>query len=110
MRAARWGAGRGGGGLHRGARRRRAAGPAPAPGRGGVGRPLPGIGGGPGEEAPPPVRVGPSLVDMGSSLWAVIGILAALGRRRDTGEGAVVDVSLFETAAAWMGPYAVPDL
>jgi len=44
---------------------------------------------------------------MGSSLWAVIGILAALGRRRDTGEGAVVDVSLFETAAAWMGPYAV---
>ncbi|OGA11496.1 MAG: carnitine dehydratase [Betaproteobacteria bacterium RIFCSPHIGHO2_12_FULL_69_13] len=60
-----------------------------------------------GEEGRPPVRVGPSLVDMGSSLWAVIGILAALGRRRDTGEGAVVDVSLFETAAAWMGPYAV---
>lgn len=60
-----------------------------------------------GEEGRPPVRVGPSLVDMGSSLWAVIGILCALGRRRETGEGAVVDVSLFETAAAWMGPYAV---
>jgi crotonobetainyl-CoA:carnitine CoA-transferase CaiB-like acyl-CoA transferase len=60
-----------------------------------------------GEEGRPPVRVGPSLVDMGSSLWAVIGILAALGQRRATGEGAVVDVSLFETAAAWMGPYAV---
>lgn len=60
-----------------------------------------------GEEGRSPVRVGPSLVDMGSSLWAVIGILCALARRRETGKGSVVDVSLFETAAAWMGPYAV---
>ena len=55
-----------------------------------------------GEEGRPPVRVGPSIVDQGTAMWGVIGILAALYRRRDTGKGSVVDVSLFETAAAWM--------
>ena len=39
-------------------------------------------------------------------MWAVIGILAALNRRRDTGEGAVVDVSLYETATTWMSVHA----
>jgi len=55
-----------------------------------------------GEEGRPPVRVGPSIIDMGTALWAAVGVLAALLRRRDTGSGGVVDVSLFETAAAWM--------
>ncbi len=55
-----------------------------------------------GEEGRPPVRVGVSIVDMGTGLWAVIGILAALRRRAETGQGGIVDVSLFETAAAWM--------
>jgi crotonobetainyl-CoA:carnitine CoA-transferase CaiB-like acyl-CoA transferase len=59
-----------------------------------------------GEEGRPPVRVGPSIVDQGCALWAVIGILCGLMRRRDSGEGCVVDVSLFETAAAWMTMYA----
>lgn len=49
-----------------------------------------------------PVRIGPAVVDMGSGMWAVIGILAALHRRKTTGVGAVVDTSLFETAVAWM--------
>jgi crotonobetainyl-CoA:carnitine CoA-transferase CaiB-like acyl-CoA transferase len=49
-----------------------------------------------------PVRIGPAVVDMGSGMWAVIGILAALVRRKTTGLGAVVDTSLFETAVAWM--------
>jgi crotonobetainyl-CoA:carnitine CoA-transferase CaiB-like acyl-CoA transferase len=35
-------------------------------------------------------------------MWAAIGILAALHRRRDTGRGGVVDVSLFETSTAFM--------
>lgn len=48
------------------------------------------------------VRVGPSIVDMGTGMWAVIGILTALHERRDTGRGSVVDVSLFETAACWV--------
>jgi crotonobetainyl-CoA:carnitine CoA-transferase CaiB-like acyl-CoA transferase len=59
-----------------------------------------------GEEGRPPVRVGPSIIDMGTALWAVIGILSALHRRRETGRGGIVDVSLFETAAAWMTLYA----
>lgn len=55
-----------------------------------------------GEAGRPAVRVGVSMVDMGTGMWAVIGILAALQRRAATGKGGVVDVSLFETAAAWM--------
>jgi crotonobetainyl-CoA:carnitine CoA-transferase CaiB-like acyl-CoA transferase len=60
-----------------------------------------------GEEGRPPVRVGPSIIDCGTALWAVIGILAALYRRRETGKGGIVDVSLFETAASWMNLHAV---
>ena len=52
-----------------------------------------------GEEGRPPVRVGPSIVDLGTGMWAVIGMLTALNRRRDSGRGGVIDVSLFETAA-----------
>jgi crotonobetainyl-CoA:carnitine CoA-transferase CaiB-like acyl-CoA transferase len=59
-----------------------------------------------GEEGRPPVRVGPSIVDQGTALWGVVGILSALYRRRETGKGGVVDVSLFETAASWMVMYA----
>ena len=59
-----------------------------------------------GEQGRPPVRVGPSIVDQGTALWAAVGIISALYRRRETGKGGVVDVSLFETAAAWMTMYA----
>jgi crotonobetainyl-CoA:carnitine CoA-transferase CaiB-like acyl-CoA transferase len=55
-----------------------------------------------GESGRPPVRVGCSIIDMGTGLWAAVGILAALRRREVTGRGGVVDVSLFETAIAWM--------
>jgi crotonobetainyl-CoA:carnitine CoA-transferase CaiB-like acyl-CoA transferase len=55
-----------------------------------------------GEEARAPVRVGPSIVDIGAGLWAVIGILAALEKRHRTGEGCTVDTSLFETSLSWM--------
>ncbi len=55
-----------------------------------------------GEEGRPPVRVGPSIIDLGTGMWAVIGMLTALKRRAETGRGGVVDVSLFETAAGWM--------
>ncbi|MGN0933643.1 CaiB/BaiF CoA transferase family protein [Falsigemmobacter intermedius] len=55
-----------------------------------------------GEAGRPPVRVGPSIVDQGSGMWCVIGILSALLRRRETGEGCVVDTSLFETGMSWM--------
>jgi crotonobetainyl-CoA:carnitine CoA-transferase CaiB-like acyl-CoA transferase len=53
-----------------------------------------------------PVRVGASIVDMGTGMWAVIGVLSALHTRRDTGRGSVVDVSLFETAAGYVSLFA----
>jgi crotonobetainyl-CoA:carnitine CoA-transferase CaiB-like acyl-CoA transferase len=55
-----------------------------------------------GEEGWPSVRVGPSIIDMGTAMWGALGIVSALLRRKDTGVGGVVDVSLFETASAWM--------
>ena len=55
-----------------------------------------------GNEGDPPIRVGTSIVDMGTGLWCAIGILNALNARKDTGLGCVVDASLYETAVAWM--------
>jgi len=57
-----------------------------------------------GEQGRQPVRAGVSVVDQGTGMWAVIGILAAL-RARDLGAAAqLVDLSLFETAVNWL-PY-----
>jgi crotonobetainyl-CoA:carnitine CoA-transferase CaiB-like acyl-CoA transferase len=56
-----------------------------------------------GMEGAPPFRIGVPTLDVGSGMWAVIGILAALVRRAETGAGCVVDASLFETALTWMG-------
>jgi crotonobetainyl-CoA:carnitine CoA-transferase CaiB-like acyl-CoA transferase len=55
-----------------------------------------------GHDRQPPARVGVSLVDMGTGLWSVIGILAAVAQRKDTGLGARIDTSLLETGMAWM--------
>ncbi|MBI3994287.1 MAG: CoA transferase [Candidatus Lambdaproteobacteria bacterium] len=55
-----------------------------------------------GENDRPPVRVGTSIIDMGTGLWCVVGILAALNRRSASGEGSTIDSSLYETALAWM--------
>lgn len=49
----------------------------------------------------PPIRVGVSIVDMGSGMWGAIGIMGALIERRRSGVGCVVRTSLFETALAW---------
>ena len=55
-----------------------------------------------GEDGRPPVRVTASIVDMGSAMWSVIGILSALRERDTTGKGGTVDTSLYETSLAWM--------
>ncbi|HLX15512.1 MAG TPA: CoA transferase [Bradyrhizobium sp.] len=55
-----------------------------------------------GESGRPPVRVGVSLIDMGSGMWAVIGLLSALLARVNGGEGRMVSTSLYETGLAWM--------
>ena len=54
-----------------------------------------------GEPGRPAVRVGASIIDMGTGLWSIVGILTALYERQQTGKGRVVDVSLFETATSW---------
>jgi crotonobetainyl-CoA:carnitine CoA-transferase CaiB-like acyl-CoA transferase len=56
-----------------------------------------------GEPERPGVRVGVSLVDQGTAMWGALGVLAALMERERTGEGRALDVSLYETAVAYMG-------
>ena len=46
----------------------------------------------------PGVRIGTSVLDLGSAVWAALGCIAALLQREKTGEGCVVDASLYETA------------
>lgn len=48
-----------------------------------------------------PARVGVPLLDIGSGMWSVIGVLSALNHRHNTGEGSIVDTSMLETALAW---------
>ena len=55
-----------------------------------------------GNEDSPPFRIGVPTLDVGSGMWATIGILSALVRRAQTGEGCVVDASLYETALTWI--------
>lgn len=59
-----------------------------------------------GEEGRQPVRVGTSIIDMGTGMWTAIGVLSALEERRRTGRGARLDLSLLETGVAWL-PYQI---
>ncbi|MGB3069882.1 MAG: CoA transferase [Ottowia sp.] len=49
----------------------------------------------------PPTRLGASVCDQGTGMWAVIGALAMLSERQRTGQGGIVQLSLLETALAW---------
>jgi crotonobetainyl-CoA:carnitine CoA-transferase CaiB-like acyl-CoA transferase len=55
-----------------------------------------------GEADGPPVRLGIGAIDLGTGLWATVGILTALASRAEHGRGCRVDTSLFETAAWWL--------
>jgi itaconate CoA-transferase len=50
-----------------------------------------------------PSKVGIAVADIAAGMYAYSGILAALFRRERTGEGAAIEVSLFEALAEWMG-------
>jgi itaconate CoA-transferase len=50
-----------------------------------------------------PSKVGVSIADIAAGMYAFSGILAALLRRTQTGRGAVLDVSMFDALAEWMG-------
>jgi crotonobetainyl-CoA:carnitine CoA-transferase CaiB-like acyl-CoA transferase len=53
------------------------------------------------DETRPPIRVPVAMTDMGSGLWAAVGILSAFLERQKTGRGGLVETSLFETALAY---------
>jgi crotonobetainyl-CoA:carnitine CoA-transferase CaiB-like acyl-CoA transferase len=53
------------------------------------------------------VRVGSSLIDMGTGIWSALAIVAALLERERTGEGTTVDTSLYETALGYIGYHLV---
>lgn len=55
-----------------------------------------------GEPDRAPVRVGPSMIDMGTGMYVVIGVLDALRTRDATGQGAYLDFNLLESALSWM--------
>jgi crotonobetainyl-CoA:carnitine CoA-transferase CaiB-like acyl-CoA transferase len=55
-----------------------------------------------GEAGRPAVRVGVSVVDMGTGMWGAMAVLAALQAKQRTGKGSEVQTSLFETAISWM--------
>ena len=60
-----------------------------------------------GEPDRPGVRIGSSLIDMGTGMWAALGIVSALLERESTGRGTVVDTSLYETALGYIGYHLV---
>src|SRR6058998_1265311 len=62
------------------------------------------INGHPGQE---PARVGTSIVDMGTGMWAALGIVAALRQRDASGRAVEVTTTLFETALMWVSYHAM---
>jgi formyl-CoA transferase/CoA:oxalate CoA-transferase len=54
-----------------------------------------------------PARVGTSIVDMGTGMWAALGILAALRQRDASGRAVEVTTALFDTALMWMSYHAM---
>jgi len=60
-----------------------------------------------GENGRPPVRVGVSLIDLGTGVWAALGVLAALYERERTGVGRTLELSLYETALSLLSSQLV---
>ncbi|MEO8230374.1 MAG: CoA transferase [Chloroflexota bacterium] len=49
-----------------------------------------------GSQDGPPMKLGPAFGDLAGSMWAAIGVLAALHRRSTTGRGEHIDVALLD--------------
>ena len=56
-----------------------------------------------GEPDRPGVRIGASVIDIGTGVWAALGIVAALFERAGTGRGRDVGVALYDTALSLVG-------
>ncbi|TWG06415.1 crotonobetainyl-CoA:carnitine CoA-transferase CaiB-like acyl-CoA transferase [Streptomyces brevispora] len=50
-----------------------------------------------------PSKVGISIADIASGMYAYTGILTAVIRRQQSGEGATIEISMLEALAEWMG-------
>jgi crotonobetainyl-CoA:carnitine CoA-transferase CaiB-like acyl-CoA transferase len=48
-------------------------------------------------------KTGVPIADIAAAVYATISVLSALYRRERTGKGAVIDVSMFDSAVEWMG-------
>lgn len=55
-----------------------------------------------GQEDTGPLRLGVPMGDLAGSMWALVGILAALQHREKTGEGQFVDISLLDSITAFI--------
>lgn len=55
-----------------------------------------------GPEEGPPMKVGVSIVDVTSGMFAATAILAALYERAASGQGQFVDIALLDTEVAWL--------
>ena len=62
------------------------------------------VNGHPGQE---PARVGTSIVDMGTGMWAALGIMAGLRQRESSGRGVEVTTALFDTTLMWVSYHAM---
>jgi len=52
-----------------------------------------------------PMRAGASITDIGAATYGVIGLLGALYRREQTGEGDNIEAGLYETIVFWISQY-----
>lgn len=50
-----------------------------------------------------PARAGVAVADIASGMYAALGITLALFQREKTGEGQVIDISMFESILSWLG-------
>lgn len=55
-----------------------------------------------GEAGRQPVRIGPSIVDLSTGMWAALAVTSALWRRDEIGTAQHLDVSMFDSGMTWM--------
>ena len=59
-----------------------------------------------GEPGGKPMRMGLPMADLGTGLFAVVGVLAAIADRERTGKGQMVDVAMFDSMIGLLSQYA----
>jgi crotonobetainyl-CoA:carnitine CoA-transferase CaiB-like acyl-CoA transferase len=55
-----------------------------------------------GEPEGEPMKIGVSIADLMSGMYACVSILAAVNHQRDTGSGQHIDISMLDTHVAWL--------